>query len=180
MIRYCITDGSDERVVSRAVANGVELLQLRAKTLPTRELLARVRAMVQSSQGGPTRVLVNGRVDVALAAGAHGTHLPGDAPAPRTWKPHVPGQFLFGVSCHSADEVRRAEQEGASFVVYSPVFDTPGKGAPVGLQGLAEAARAVRIPVLALGGVTWENAADCLAAGAGGVAGIRLFAGLRE
>ena len=84
---------------------------------------------------------------------------------------------MIAVSCHTLDEVRAAEDEDADFVVFGPVFGTPGKGAPVGLDALARAAASVRIPVLALGGVTDANANLCVSAGAAGIAGIRLFQG---
>ena len=89
-----------------------------------------------------------------------------------------PPGFLIGVSCHTLDEVRAAEEEGADYVVFGPVFAPRSKVtalAPRGIEALAEAARAVRIPVLALGGITRENAQDCMRAGAAGIAAISLF-----
>ena len=84
--------------------------------------------------------------DVALACGAAGVHLRGNAVAPSRIRAIVPDSFLIGVSCHTVDEVRRAENEGASFAVLAPIFATPGKGPALGIGPLAEAARAVRIP----------------------------------
>lgn len=90
----------------------------------------------------------------------------------------APAGFRIGVSCHTVEEVRRAELEGADYVLFGPVFAPISKTsnlAPRGIEGLAEAARAVRIPVIALGGVTRENADECVTAGAKGIAGISLF-----
>src|SRR5262249_4064942 len=83
--------------------------------------------------------------------------------------------FVIGVSCHSANEVRAAEEQGASFAVLAPIFATAGKGAPLGVEALGEAVRAVRIPVLALGGVSESRVDECLRAGAAGIAGISMF-----
>jgi thiamine-phosphate diphosphorylase len=117
-------------------------------------------------------------VDVALAAGAGGVHLPADSPAPGRWRAQAPAGFRIGVSCHSVEEVRQAEAEGADYAMFGPVFPPLSKPAgvePKGLDALARAAAAVRIPVLALGGVTLGNSAACVSAGAAGVAGISLF-----
>jgi thiamine-phosphate pyrophosphorylase len=121
-----------------------------------------------------TQVLVNGRLDVAMAAGADGAHLPADglpaAPLRARFGPHV----LLGRSAHSLAEVERARDEGVDYVAFGPVYATPGKGEPLGLGALARAA-ALGVPVYALGGVTLERFGELAAAGAAGVAAIRLF-----
>ena len=185
MLRYYITDrhaaGGTEALlgcVERALAAGVEWIQVREKDLTARELCELTRRVVGLASGRGTRILVNERADIALAAGAHGVHLPAGSIAPRILRGIVPEGFLIGVSTHAADEVRVAEDGGADFVVYGPVFATASKaayGPPQGVDRLAEAARASRIPVLALGGITEANAVECMAAGAGGIAGISLF-----
>lgn len=151
-------------------------IQIREKDMSPRELYNLV------SVAGPN-VIVNTRVDLAIALGALGAHLPAGSPAPRVWRKLAPSGFLIGVSCHTLDEAAAAEQEGASYIFFGPVFPPLSKASPLsplGLDGLAEAARKVHIPVLALGGITCENAASCIAAGAAGIAGISLGLNNRE
>jgi thiamine-phosphate pyrophosphorylase len=174
MIRYCITDRkrSDALETSRRqIACGIDMIQIREKDLDAAELLDLSRTIVDLARGTSTRILVNDRLDVALASLAHGVHLPADGLPARLVRPHI---GLVGVSTHSLDQVRRAEQDLADFVVFGPVFETPGKR-PQGLDALEVACRAVRIPVLAIGGMTAENAGEALRAGAAGIAGIRMF-----
>jgi thiamine-phosphate pyrophosphorylase len=174
MIRYYVTDRRQADVLEsarRAIAGGVDMIQVREKDLPARELfelVCKVRALAAGTQ---TRVLVNDRLDVALAAGVDGIHLPANGlPAGRV-RPYVK---VLGVSTHALQEALAAEAACADFIVFGPVFDTPGKK-PVGLQPLREVASRVKIPVLAIGGITTANSEEVLRVGAAGIAGIRLF-----
>lgn len=176
MIRCCIT-ASPARldVIERNLAAGVEWIQIRDKDLGARALFELVSAALKLPNPHSSKIIVNTRADVALAGGAAGVHLPSGSPAARFWR--QPG-FLVGVSCHSVEEVRNAEAEGADYAVFGPVFPPLSKSTdlpPRGLEELARAASAVRIPVLALGGITQENSAACISAGAAGIAGISLF-----
>jgi thiamine-phosphate pyrophosphorylase len=184
--RYYITDrrslgGADALLecVRRNVALGVDLIQVREKDLAARALVDLVRSVVALAAGTGTRILVNERLDVALAASAHGVHLPSDSPPVECLRQVAPAGFLIGKSTHTVAEVVVAERTGADFAVFGPVFEPLSKSSALpsrGLAGLAEACR-YAIPVYALGGLTHDNAEACIAAGAAGIAGITLFQG---
>jgi thiamine-phosphate diphosphorylase len=154
-------------------AERATIIQLRGPSLTARHIEAAATELVGAS---PVPVLISSRCDIALAAGAAGVNLPerdirvADARA-------LIGQRLIGRSVHSMQAARQAEEDGADFVIFGPVWrsDSHADSPPAGLQALAEVARALRIPVLAIGGVTQERIADCHAAGAAGYAAIRLF-----
>lgn len=157
-------------------AAGVPALAVREKDLADRELLA-LAATARAALPAPGVVVVNGRIDLAIAAGADGVHLPADGLPVAPLRRRFGAAVVIGRSTHRAAEVERARDEGADYVTFGPVYETPSKaafGPPVGLAALS-AACAVGIPVLALGGVTLERFAELAAAGAAGVAGIRLF-----
>lgn len=177
MIRCCITD-RHLAGVERALRDGVDWVQIRDKDLSARELLHLVRRALALPNPAGAKILVNSRMDVALAARAAGLHLSAGSIPPSRWRTLAPAGFLIGVSCHTVDEVRGAEREGADYALFGPVFAPLSKTsdlAPRGLDGLAAAARAVAMPVLALGGITRRNLAECIAAGAAGIAGISIF-----
>ena len=167
--RYAITEGLGAeralRFVTHNLERGVEMIQIREKALGQEELRGLVVAVMELVKTYDALIFVNGVDDF----GAHGVHLPAGLTSGDKLK-RVP----HGASCHSMEEVVAAEIDGADFVVFGPVFAT-GDKTPVGLEALRAAASAVRIPVFALGGVTEGNAAACIAAGAAGIAGIRLF-----
>jgi thiamine-phosphate pyrophosphorylase len=174
MIRYYVTDRRQADVFAcaeRAIRNGVDMIQIREKDLSASELFDLVCRIRDLAAGTPTRILVNDRLDIALAAGVAGVHLPASGLPPSRVRPLVK---LLGVSTHSLDEALDAERAGADFIVFGPIFDSPGKSA-VGLAPLREVTASVRIPVFAIGGMTAENAGEALQAGAAGIAGIRLF-----
>ena len=174
MIRYYVTDRRQGDVIAfarRAVADGVDMIQVREKDLPAASLFDLVCTIRDVATGTKTRVLVNDRLDVVLAASVDGVHLPGNGlPAERV-RPLVK---ILGISVHTREEAVAAANAGPDFIVFGPIFDTPGKKA-VGLGPLQEVVRAVRIPVLAIGGITPDRTAEVLATGAAGIAGIRLF-----
>ncbi len=164
--------------IARNLIAGIEWIQIREKDLSARDLFHLTRQVLSLPNPHGSKILVNTRVDGALAAGAAGAHLPAGSPAPQVWRAFTPPGFLIGVSCHNIDEVRAAEEQGADYTVFGPVFAPRSKASdldPQGIEGLAQAARAVRIPVLALGGITAGNAEACLQAGAAGVAAISLY-----
>ena len=180
--------------IATAAAAGVDWLQIREKDLSARAcgLLARkalqLAARSPAGHSRPTRVLVNDRLDVALSEHAGGVHL-GETSLPlpeakRLLKDQTQRRdFLIGISCHSLEAARSAASGGADYLFFGPIFPTPSKaafGAPHGLERLGEVCRAVSIPVLAIGGITLANASACLAAGASGIAAIRLFQEARD
>jgi len=178
--------------IEEVVADGIDWVQIREKDLSARELASLTRQTVTmagkySAKRSPAvRVLVNDRLDVAIAERAGGVHL-GErslpvAEAKRLLASAVHGKmvdesFLVGVSCHSLEAAQTAERDGADYIFFGPIFRTPSKesfGAPQGIARLRQVC-AVTIPVLAIGGISQENVNSCIEAGAAGIAAIRLF-----
>ncbi|HWF91861.1 MAG TPA: thiamine phosphate synthase [Terriglobales bacterium] len=204
VLLYYITDrnalGDDEAErlarlldkITEAARAGVDCIQLREKDLTGRDLESLTRAAVnllaqanaQKNRDQRTRILINSRVDIALACAADGVHLRSDDVSPciarEIYDRAACGvRPIISVSCHNVNEVACAAEQGADFALFAPVFGKPGqKNAPAipasGLDALRKACEQ-KIPVIALGGVTVENAIDCLNAGATGIAAIRLF-----
>jgi thiamine-phosphate pyrophosphorylase len=168
-------------VIRETVRAGVDIVQVREKDLTSRELITLVEEALSATREpgmGGARVVVNDRVDVALAGGADGAHLAAHSMPVQVVRRFVPRAFLIGVSCHSLGEATAAESGGADYLVLGPVFETPSKlgyGPPLGLEKLRNITSRIRIPVLALGGITVERIRPCLEAGASGIAGIRIF-----
>jgi len=166
-------------LVRAATAARFDLIQLREKNLPARVLYELTVRAAAITQGSVTRLLVNDRADIALAAGACGVHLTARSLETSIVRKSFRQDFLIGVSTHSLREAKAARDASADFVTFGPVFDTPSKqiyGAPVGHEALSEAARSLPFfPLIALGGITLQNAHAALNAGASGIAAIRLF-----
>lgn len=192
--RHALGDSSDFATalarIGAAIEAGVDWIQIRERDLSGQKLSELTRAAMEmrsassaKDQRARTKIIVNDRVDVAIAVGANGVHLGGESlPVSEINKLGVGGVlsegFLIGTSCHSVEGAQTAEREGANYVFFGPIFATPAKikfGAPQGVARLAEVSKSVRIPVIAIGGITTENAADCIAAGAAGIAAIRMF-----
>jgi len=162
--------------LARAAQGGLCAVQIREKDLDDRAVYG-LTVLARSLLPPAVPLLVNGRLDIALAAGAGGVHLPADAPPAAALRARFGPDVLLGVSTHHLDEVEAARRGGADYVTFGPVYPTPSKagcGPPQGVAALARAA-AVGIPVYALGGVTLSRLAEVASAGAAGVAGIRLF-----
>lgn len=185
MLRCYITNrhqaGSLEALlalVARALDHGVELIQIREKDLSSRELAALTRRVLDLPNPHQTLVLVNERVDVALACGAHGVHLPAGRIAPAELRSFLPERFVVGVSCHTREELFRAQEEDADYAFIGPVFSPLSKAdtrEPLGIEGLSASAAGLQIPSFALGGIVPEKIDACAQAGVPGVAGISLF-----
>ncbi|MFQ3582011.1 thiamine phosphate synthase [Chloracidobacterium validum] len=161
------------RLACFAAAQGIDYLQLREKDLSARALTQMAAAMVAALSGSRTKLLVNDRLDVAYAAGAHGVHLTARSLPPAVVRRCVPPGFLIAVSTHNRAEIAAAE-DAADFAVCGPVFPSGNK--PVlGLEAFAALARETTLPLFALGGVNRDNAPLVAAAGAAGIASIRAF-----
>jgi thiamine-phosphate pyrophosphorylase len=170
--------------IAECAAAGIEYVQLREKDLEARALEHLAWKAMAALGGSKTRLLINSRTDVALACGAHGVHLPANDLAASEVRVIFAragrSQPVIVVSTHSVSEVANAEAHGANFAVFGPVFEKSGSANREGLEQLrrichrSEAAQPP-MPVLALGGIMLENAQKCAAAGAAGIAGIRLF-----
>jgi thiamine-phosphate pyrophosphorylase len=164
-------------VIDEAVSAGVDLIQVRERGLETAELAGLVRAAVGAARRGATKVVVNDRLDVALACGADGVHLGSESFAPEEVRRITPGGFLIGRSVHNVEEARR-HAPSVDYVIAGTVFPSASKSPAthwLGIAGLEAIVAAIRTPVLAIGGVTAERAADVAATGAAGIAAIGLF-----
>ncbi len=167
------------RLIEAAVASKIDLLQIREKNLSAGVLYKLSARAAEITSGSATKLFVNDRSDIASSAGADGVHLTTRSLAPRVVRQMFGNEFLIGVSTHSLAEAVVARQDGADFVVFGPIFETLSKsqyGEPLGLKKLAQVTTELApLPVLALGGLTMSRVADCMQAGAQGIAAIRML-----
>ncbi len=160
--------------IREAVSDGVNLIQIREKQIAARLLFELVSESVEAVHGSPALIFVNDRADVAIAAGADGVHLAEKSLAPQVVRIAFGKSLSIGVSVHSAESARAAADAGANLVLFGPVFDTPGKGRPQGLEELTRVCRELDpFPVVAIGGIDQDNVSEIMRAGAAGIAAIR-------
>jgi thiamine-phosphate pyrophosphorylase len=160
-------------VLKQSVEAGVPSIQLRERDLPTPELLLLAQELQVITEAHAIPLIMNDRVDLVLALNLDGVHLRANSLPVSVARRLVGAHRLVGISTHSVEEVRQANQDGADYVVFGPIFDTPSKrsfGPPIGLDGLAEVCRQSSIPVFAIGGMTSARVRDVRRAGAQGVA----------
>ena len=164
--------------IESAVRWGVDYIQLREKDLSDAQLFELTKHAVRLARAGSCKILVNGRLDIALAARAHGLHLPAMGIQPADLKPFLPRGFWLGASTHSLREARRAAAAGVDYILFGPVFRTESKiryGEPLGLQRLKHVCSVLPVPVIALGGIRPDVISRIVGAGAAGIAGISMF-----
>ncbi len=160
-------------VVEQALQGGVDAVQLREKDLSGAALFELAQRLRDLCRRHAARLLINDHIDVALAIGADGVHLPADSFAPADARRLLGPHALIGASTHSLEEAQAAAADGADFIVFGPVFETPSKrgyGPPIGLEALSEVTRAIALPVFAIGGVTTDRVEAIRRCGAQGVA----------
>ncbi|MFL6467370.1 MAG: thiamine phosphate synthase [Pyrinomonadaceae bacterium] len=186
-IRYLITEGRSTpenfqqkiseilNIVKAAVDAGISMIQIREKEISAKQLFELTAAAAAITSSSSTKLLVNGRFDISRIAGAEGVHLPENGiPVPRVRRT-MPKPFLIGASVHSPENAKRVWEHGADFIVFGPVFETPGKRAN-GIESLEEICSDLEgFPVIAVGGVNETNYQRVLDAGAAGYAAIRFL-----
>jgi thiamine-phosphate pyrophosphorylase len=188
---YLITDGAATaenfpaksrqtlELIKKAVEAGVSMIQLREKRLSAKRVFELASKAARITKNSNTKLLVNDRADIALAAGADGVHLTSRSLSAEIIRASFTPDFVIGVSAHSLEEVERAKLERADFAVFSPIFATASKekyGAPQGIAKLVEVVETVgEFPVIALGGIDENNFAEALKTGASGIAAIRFL-----
>lgn len=163
------------RIIRAAVETKISFIQIREKNLPARLIFELTEKAVEITRRSPTKLLVNDRADIALAAKADGVHLTSLSLSAETIRQNFPKDFIVGVSAHSIEKAESARRAGADFVTFSPIFATPNKGEPKGLEALRAVCEKLKpFPVVALGGIDETNYREVLQI-ADGFAAIRFL-----
>jgi len=166
-------------LVRSAVAAQIDLIQIREKNLSASVLYELARSAAEITKASDTKLLINDRADIAAASGADGVHLTASSLRAAVIRQTFGEEFLIGASAHSFQEATDARSGGADFAVFGPVFATASKtkyGEPLGLEALERVCSELTpFPIVAIGGVNTSNAADCIGAGARGVAAITML-----
>ncbi len=185
---YLITDRKQTSLplpeaVRLALSGGVRAIQVREKDLPVRELLCLSRELRGLTREFGAKLFINDCLDIALAVGADGVHLGRHSLPASAVRKMIGTGMMVGVSTHTVEEARAAEADGADFVTFGPIYETPSKskmGKPIGLEPLREAKRIINIPIFALGGIKGRNIGHVLWAGAYGVSMISAIFGAED
>ena len=185
---YLITDGTATNnnfepdsarileLIRVAVRETISLVQIREKNLTARNVFELTRRAAEIVSRTTTKLLVNDRADIALAAKADGVHLTAKSLSAQIVRQNFGADFIIGASCHSLETILTSKNDAADFAVFSPIFYSPNKGEPQGLEVLREVCtKANDFPILALGGVDESNFQQTLDAGAKGIAAVRLL-----
>jgi thiamine-phosphate pyrophosphorylase len=176
---YSVQSFQTLQIIESAIKSGISMIQIREKNLPLRLLFDLTTKSIKIRKNPKTKILVNDRADVALAAKADGVHLTSKSISARIIRQNFPRNFIIGVSTHTVEEVVKSEKDRADFVTFGPIFQTPEKekyGTPQGVEKLAKVVETAQdFPVIALGGINQENLFEVLNAGASGLAAIRLL-----
>jgi thiamine-phosphate diphosphorylase len=176
---YLVTDSdlslgrTEEEIVGRAVAAGVTMVQYRDKDTSTRRMIEKTRLLAEICISAGVTLIVNDRLDVAMAGGADGVHLGQDDMELPDARRIVGDEFIIGISVTTVEETQRAEGAGADYLGANGVFPTGTKtdlGEPLGLEGVSRLASAASLPIVAIGGINDQNAGEVISAGADGVA----------
>lgn len=186
---YLVTDPDlslgrpEEEIVRRAVAAGATMVQYRDKDTSTRRMIEKTRLLAEICESASVALIVNDRLDVAMAGGADGVHLGQDDMDPGDCREIAGDGFIIGVSVTTIEEVNNAERAGAAYLGANGVFPTGTKtdlGEPLGLEGVSQIASAGSLPIVAIGGINDQNAGEVISAGADGVAVVSYIVGAED
>jgi len=163
-------------LIKIAAQNNISLIQIREKKLSARLVFELAHEAAEITRNTGAKLLVNDRADIALAANADGVHLTSRSLSCNIIRRNFPKDFIIGVSTHTVDEAKEAKKQEANFVTFSPIFPTPNKSEPRGVENLREVCAKLKpFPVIALGGINTSNFPEVLKAGASGFAAIRFL-----